>query len=890
MQSVATDAPPAISGQPASQPANQMASKSPGDPPGGLRKGTRVRKRVRSSRGHRSSREATGHDSLSPAERRFRLIDIALELTLVGLLAFSPFAFGVVESWSEYVVVAMTTVLAVIVAGRGLITGRARWHWSFAVIAVFVGWVTIQQVPLPAGVVGILSPSAAAFHRDANDGTGGAMTLSLYPYETAHHLRLLLTIVVVFLAVTQWATTRQRIRRLMIVVGGLAAAVMTLQLAQLLSGARNIYWVGPEAINGIRGGPFILRNHFGNYVNIALGMAVGLLVVMILRRLPSGSENRRVGAFDLAGNLFRPDWRPVLLLFFGIVVGVLSVFLSGSRSAMTSLLVASLVLAVTMSRIERLPGRGWVLLPIALVAIGLSAFVGVDVALNRLTTLRTGEDIGVRWTMFTDQIPLWSDFPLTGVGFGAFNVAYPMYDSSTIQSFASHAENEWAQLLSETGLFGLALAGVFLSAMAGSARRVMKLGSTEDKVLASGLIFCLVVVAWHSMLDFAQHLPANNHLTAVACGLLVAMGHLARQRSVAGKSESEPTGSLSPRLVQGGAIALAAVLALWCWPAASSARQAERLSMNALSQLGTNGAMPTDPEAKRAILEAATGAVDLEPANAALQYQLNAYRWATIAGYLESTGTDDPQVRQFAERLIEELQACRQLAPTMVDPVKLASMVQSGALGHADAGRQLALEAARLDANDAWAREQVFAAVLDGDGPDGLTIDDAGARLMATGGFSALAERAIAAGRLDVAESFAGDRSDRLRILAAALARYDQGDAAAALANRATDLERDAAAREGASASQIASLAAAHASTGDHEAAIAQYRRALALNYGQVDWRLALAQLLAETDQLDDAIKECRIVLRLRPQSMSARKMLEELVLREAGRPVSPEE
>ena len=61
------------------------------------------------------------------------------------------------------------------------------------------------------------------------------------------------------------------------------------------------------------------------------------------------------------------------------------------------------------------------------------------------------------------------------------------------------------------------------------------------------------------------------------------------------------------------------------------------------------------------------------------------------------------------------------------------------------------------------------------------------------------------------------------------------------------------------------------------EAAIELYRRALALDYGQLQWRLALATLLAQTGQVADAIQEAKTCLRLHPGFEAARKLIEDL-------------
>jgi hypothetical protein len=49
--------------------------------------------------------------------------------------------------------------------------------------------------------------------------------------------------------------------------------------------------------------------------------------------------------------------------------------------------------------------------------------------------------------------------------------------------------------------------------------------------------------------------------------------------------------------------------------------------------------------------------------------------------------------------------------------------------------------------------------------------------------------------------------------------------------------------------------------------------------YGQVDWRLALARCLAKTGDVNPAIHEVRICLRLRPASTPAKQLLGQLVV-----------
>jgi predicted Zn-dependent protease len=68
-----------------------------------------------------------------------------------------------------------------------------------------------------------------------------------------------------------------------------------------------------------------------------------------------------------------------------------------------------------------------------------------------------------------------------------------------------------------------------------------------------------------------------------------------------------------------------------------------------------------------------------------------------------------------------------------------------------------------------------------------------------------------------------------------------------------------------------------HRKDGETKDAIKCYRRALELDYAQVQWRLELAGLLAEAGQVQQAVDEVKICLRVRSRHKGAEDMLARL-------------
>jgi len=94
--------------------------------------------------------------------------DKVIEWLLIALLAFMPFAFGAVEAWSEEVVIVLAAAISVIFAAKLVFRPNARfiWSWAYLPLALFVLVAYFQLLPLPAGLVEVISPNTAAIKKE----------------------------------------------------------------------------------------------------------------------------------------------------------------------------------------------------------------------------------------------------------------------------------------------------------------------------------------------------------------------------------------------------------------------------------------------------------------------------------------------------------------------------------------------------------------------------------------------------------------------------------------------------------------------------------------------------------------------------------------------------
>jgi O-antigen ligase len=135
---------------------------------------------------------------------------------------------------------------------------------------------------------------------------------------------------------------------------------------------------------------------------------------------------------------------------------------SGSRGGMLALLAALLAMVVGSAA----SGESWVGRTVrtglaAMLIVLAGAWIGGDVLYG--TVERLGAELGKptespRLLIWGNAMSLWMDAPVLGTGLGTFGVAFPRVRTIEAAVVYTHAESDWMQLLTDTGLLGLAFA------------------------------------------------------------------------------------------------------------------------------------------------------------------------------------------------------------------------------------------------------------------------------------------------------------------------------------------------------------------------------------------------------------------------------------------------
>jgi O-Antigen ligase len=461
----------------------------------------------------------------------------SLALAVLLLLAvLSPWPFGSVQPWATRTIAA-TGLLTGLVA-LALQAGEGRFVLPKAPLwlaASVLGLGVFQLIPLPPLLHRVAPASFAAWH-PSNPAAAEVLgawprPVSVFPAATIDWLAstgavLLLAV----LAAPALSGSRRASSACAIVSGAGAALAVFGIIGHGLLGARAYGLVAVPTIAPY--GPFVSKNHFAGYVEVAAMVAAGLAIGL-------ADEHRRGGG-SLGWTRSRSAWR-VMLAGSASLCMALAVLASLSRGGIISLAggaTALVLLRWSVGRRRRRP-RAALVAAVALVTAALVAMVTPLETRERMNSLAgaAGEHSGAfRLDTWSAALRATLASPVVGHGLGTFADAVPRYKTAWGELRAEHAENEYLELLVEAGVAGLVLAAVAIALVLRAVVRALRAGTDRlHRGLGIGALAALAAALLHAGVDFNLHVPSNAVLLGFVASLaLSTTGTLISVRRKAG--------------------------------------------------------------------------------------------------------------------------------------------------------------------------------------------------------------------------------------------------------------------------------------------------------------------------------------------------------------------
>lgn len=808
-----------------------------------------------------------------------RLSNKVIETLLILLLAFMPLAFGAVHQWSQEVVVVICAAMLIVFLLRQILSaGDFVSTWAYVPVAAFILLAAFTIIPMPQKTVSILSAETVKLKSELlSENIKAAdkfenFTLSFYPHGTKNDMRIILCVAAVFFVVLNVFKTDEQIKKLLAAIVIIAAGVAALAIAQDVAGNGKIYWFVSSPQKAISG-PFVNHSHFGQFMNLSIGAAVAL-ALLILHREFDKRETTAAAVFEYFDS---SRARELWLLAAMISISAAAVFASLTRGGMLSMLTAMSITVLLLSARRSFRQHGWIVVIVALAALVCLLYTGFDTVYERLATLSSLDRYPTRLEVLKDMTEPVRRFILFGTGLGSHAVIYPMFQSIYTALQFSYAENEYAQLLEETGLTGFIIMLIFAFVVAANFIRAIRNRKTSISVAAYGLGFGVIAVLIHSVTDFGQHLPANAVLTAIFCALIITLG----QARV--NSQTIPAVRLRKPVLLILSVALVCAY-LWALIGADKARIGERWWQKAYkieSKLRANDRAGSDNDFEELILYAAKAA-QIQPDNIEYGYWLNVWKWWNTARKTDpETGDLTNEAVQEAYNIVDELKKARTICPTFGPVYCLLGQLQKLILFE-PAGEDNIKKGFLLEPNDELT---LFAAgCLDISGGE---IDRSFEKFSKSVGLGGTFFRDIVRiyieqeKRADLAVEIAGDDTKRLKYVAGMLSQHDEfrGEAERAQ-SKLIELAEQKASKNTADIEELILLGDYYRKNNNSQKAAEYFGAAVTADYGNADLRLKFARALAENGQANEAVRQLRICLKLKPKYRQAEKLLAELSVR----------
>jgi len=267
-------------------------------------------------------------------------------------------------------------------------------------------------------------------------------------------------------------------------------------------------------------GTFVNRNHLAGWLEISLGLGLGLLMGGLQE---TSAVTWRARLRNLFQWMLSSKMRLRVLLALMVVGLVLTRSRMGNAAFFSSLLITGGVWLLARRR-RSIRSALILLTSILLIDIYiLGHLFGLEEVVERLKETNTATEN--RDEVDRDTLHYLERYPLLGSGGGTFYSNYPQFRGDDVGgSYVLYAHNDYLQVAVETGLPGLLLSGamVLLSLWKGL-WAIFKRHRPLLRGLGFGSTMGIVAILIHSTVDFNLQIPAN----ALLFSLLLAIPWIA---------------------------------------------------------------------------------------------------------------------------------------------------------------------------------------------------------------------------------------------------------------------------------------------------------------------------------------------------------------------------
>ena len=402
---------------------------------------------------------------------------------LLCVVLIPPHLLGGALGWTvvAIAVICVASAIAVLASSRAL---PEPTKLDGVLVAVWA-WTAAQCIPLPRGVVALLSSERLDVERTRELAAVGAdwIPLTLDPGRTREQVVVGAAILSAYF-VGRVVAARAGRRTITTAVMASSFLMAIVAFGHELFGATAVYGVHTPELTAPRlMAPLLNNNHLGGFLVLGVPIAIGT-----------------------AANATDDPTRRGFAVCAGVFCGAAAI-LAGSRGAAATLLVGALVTSVLVlrrlrTRLERNRATLTVV-GFGAVAVGIALYLGIEPLYRDFETGDYSKlDIAAR------AMTVVATFPVLGIGRGAFAPVFARLEDSSY--WATSPEN---LLVAWSAEWGVVVTIILITTLAATLNRSVR--SRQPEVVAASV--ALAVLALHNLVDFSLEMPG---VVVVAAALL----------------------------------------------------------------------------------------------------------------------------------------------------------------------------------------------------------------------------------------------------------------------------------------------------------------------------------------------------------------------------------
>lgn len=478
----------------------------------------------------------------------------------IFLLIFSPLAFGTVSTWSLTLMEALSIGAVILLFISLWLNDRTIYQAPGTLLIIFFpAYIMLQLIPLPAGLVKLISPSTYSLYSETIGIIDPVqwVSLSINKKATLAELFRYTSYAGFYLLTVQLLSHRSLLKKTLNYLAIFAAILSVTAILQRFTSSGKIYWFykTPTAFFG----PYFNNNHYAGLME----MIFPVIFSLFLFYKPSVSyPSLREKVVEFFSHIRTSEH---ILLGFSALLVALSVFLSLSRGGIISLCVSAgfcfLMITLKQRAIRSAGNTVFLLVFILLISVGWFGWKPIFKEFDK-TIDEKGEITENRPVYWKDSVNAFKNFPATGTGMGTFGNIYPRFQSKSFGRRLTHTHNDYLEFLVNGGIVGFLLFFGFPATIIYKTYKVfLKRREPYSIFIYMGSISGIFAILLHSITDFNLQIGANGLYLFFLAGLAVSASHT-RLRNKLGDTLLQPLTARAKKTFFSGAVCMFPVLPL----------------------------------------------------------------------------------------------------------------------------------------------------------------------------------------------------------------------------------------------------------------------------------------------------------------------------------------